>query len=187
MPKTMTEMQSLETQKFCECGCGQPTRLAPQTDKRHGMIAGQPVRWLKGHHFRGAGNHGWKGGRIDSGSYTKVLQPNHPNANAKGYVYEHVLVASEALGKAIPPKAVIHHVNGDSHDNRPANLVVCENQEYHGLLHVRTRALEACGNANWLKCKLCKQWDDTKNLTVSGKGNTRTIYHKACVNARTRR
>lgn len=39
--------------KLCECGCGQPTRIAKYSDPRHGHVKGQPVRFLKGHSHRG--------------------------------------------------------------------------------------------------------------------------------------
>lgn len=38
---------------YCHCGCGQKTRLARYTDKRHGHVKGEPVRYLKAHHHRG--------------------------------------------------------------------------------------------------------------------------------------
>lgn len=33
------------------------------------------------------------------------------------------------------------HVNGDPQDNRPANLVICQDQSYHQLIHQWARAL----------------------------------------------
>lgn len=39
--------------KFCECGCGEPTRIAKKSDPRHGHVKGQGVRFLKGHSHRG--------------------------------------------------------------------------------------------------------------------------------------
>lgn len=48
-------------------------------------------------------------------------------------------VASQALGKPLPKGACVHHVNGDPADNRPENLVICQDQDYHTLLHQNTK------------------------------------------------
>src|SRR3990167_2460661 len=34
---------------WCQCGCGCPTRLAPQTRREIGHVAGQPIRFILGH------------------------------------------------------------------------------------------------------------------------------------------
>lgn len=47
-------------------------------------------------------------------------------------------IALKALGKPLPFNACIHHVNGKHWDNRNCNLVICENNAYHMLLHSRT-------------------------------------------------
>ena len=33
----------------CACGCGPPTRLAPQTATKRGWVKGQPVTFIRGH------------------------------------------------------------------------------------------------------------------------------------------
>lgn len=34
---------------LCQCGCGSPTAVARQTDRKKGMVAGTPNRYLPGH------------------------------------------------------------------------------------------------------------------------------------------
>ncbi len=51
-----------------------------------------------------------------------VKVPNHPNANARGYVLEHIKVMSDMLGRPIQDSETIHHKNGIKDDNRPENL-----------------------------------------------------------------
>jgi hypothetical protein len=122
----------------------------------------------------------WRGGvsqRADG--YRSVWMPDHPNADKSGRVLEHVVVAARALGRPIPSRVVIHHVNSNPAENRGANLVICEDHAYHMLLHQRMRAREACGNPGWLKCQLCKEYDAPENLTVSDVPG-RNPYHRRC-------
>ena len=37
---------------LCQCGCGQPTRLASQTDRRLGWVKGQPLKYALGHNSK---------------------------------------------------------------------------------------------------------------------------------------
>jgi hypothetical protein len=102
---------------------------------------------------------------------------DHPREH-NGQVAVHILKAEIALGKSLPSKAQIHHVDYDKYNSDNTNLVVCENQAYHYLLHKRTDALKACGNPNWRKCKYCQVWDDPKNM-YSNDGYA-LHYHRSC-------
>lgn len=178
-----TPRKQLNPSGMCMCGCGQPVPRATTTQRRVGLYEGDYIRSLPGHaQGRGEGHHHWKGGRSTTagGQYPVVRDPEHPHANSWGYVPEHVAVASAAIGGPLPPGVQIHHVNGDGHDNTPSNLVICEDHEYHMLLHRRTRALRASGNANAIKCKRCKDWDTRENPDMYVHPSGTYGHHRSC-------
>jgi HNH endonuclease len=52
-----------------------------------------------------------------------VLMPEHPRATTAGYyVFEHILVMEDMLGRHLLPDEQVHHINGVKNDNRPENL-----------------------------------------------------------------
>ena len=89
----------------------------------------------------------------------------------------HQWMAEKALGKPLPQDAEVHHVDFDRAHNINRNLVVCPNAAYHDLIEQRTRALLACGHADWRKCRFCKQYDDPASLYIS-KSN---VHHRSCI------
>src|SRR5439155_16659522 len=94
---------------FCACGCGQPTNLITHTVRTRGMIAGEYYRFLPGHNARLQ--------PCPATTYrSKAIGPKKARAL-------HLIRAEQALGKPLPPKAIVHHVDEDP-SNPNARLVI---------------------------------------------------------------
>lgn len=81
----------------------------------------------------------------------KIVRRGESYKDSNGYIrltvdqkmmYEHVYLATKALGKPLPDGVVVHHMNEKRDDNyTPYNLVICPDQDYHLLIHRRMREL----------------------------------------------
>lgn len=95
--------------------------------------------------------------------------------------YEHRAIVERLIGMKLPRRARVHHVNENRRDNRPENLVVCNDDAHHMLIHYRQRAYDGSGDANNLRCEYCKTWDSPERIRViyRADGSARR-YHQAC-------
>jgi len=75
----------------------------------------------------------WAGGRFaNTAGYILVHRPSHPNAQAGGYIFEHVLVMSEFLGRPLREEENVHHRNGRKADNALNNLELWSKHQPYG-------------------------------------------------------
>lgn len=99
----------------------------------------------------GSGNYNWKGGiHLNSEGYKRQM------VRTQKYELEHRILAESALGHSLPEKAVVHHWDDNPANNTPSNLVICQDDAYHFLLHRRKRRLEDTGSLELKRCVICK-------------------------------
>lgn len=141
---------------MCGCGCGGALKSGKSFLDRHQYT-----------------------GRYERFGYVFVRTPT-------GYVPEHVLIAESVIGKKLPAKAMVHHSNGDRLDNRRENLVICENREYHALIHQRIRVVARGGSPS--RDKWCCGCQSLRPITEFGKSINRmdglNVACKSCINSK---
>lgn len=100
--------------------------LSPEHRKK--SIAAISKFWVKGEK-----HHSWKGGSINKGY--RLIRVNGKR------VSEHRHIMEQHLGRKLKRSEQIHHINGDSLDNRVENMMVLTNAE-HQRLHWKERTVE---------------------------------------------
>ena len=167
-----------QVEKFCQCGCG---KLIISPDKQ-----GRERRFVRGHQPKnspkGSDSPYWKGGRQMSHGYVMLYSPDHPRANPKGYVAEHVLVLERALGRFISPPETPHHIDGNRANNYIGNLMLFATHGMHLSYHHRLKAFEICGHYEWRQCYICHKYDALDKLSIINGGGA---YHKQCARDKT--
>jgi hypothetical protein len=138
--------------------------ISPQNDPRRGLVLGQPRRFIKGHH-------------------RQPVVAWYRQTNRGRRVFLHVQRAEKALGKLLPPGAIVHHADGSRRDDAP--LVICQDQAYHMQLHARMR-IQAAGGNPWTDA-LCSRCHAVKPLKAfpmqRARFNGRHSYCRACLRA----
>jgi hypothetical protein len=79
----------------------------------------------------------WKGGRtLGGGGYILIYSPDYHNSTNK-YVFEHILIMEQMLGRPLQPGEVVHHCDGDKTHNQPYNLRLFATGGEHVKFHAK--------------------------------------------------
>lgn len=81
-----------------------------------------------------------KGWKITSDGYKRILMPNHPLADKRGFVSEHRYIASK-IYRVVGKGTVVHHIDENRLNNSIYNLLVLTRGE-HTKLHHEIRRLK---------------------------------------------
>ena len=89
--------------------------------------------------------------------YIAVRVPGHPYAMHGSFVYEHILVVENRLGRYLEGTEQVHHDNEIKSDNRDENLIYCPDHAFHRNLHREKRVRAGGGDPDTQRlCAICK-------------------------------
>ena len=105
---------------------------------------------------------------IKMGKYYCTYLPEHHRATKEGYVYTHMLVAEEKLGRKLKKGEVVHHVDENKLNNDFDNLIVFKSNADHVVYHqgaeiylegdvyvAKRRTIHGKNGEQMEKCPLC--------------------------------
>lgn len=164
-----TFMELYIDQEFSTVQIGNRLGMSPGTVlrnlRRHGIavrtkaqamaLAARKGRVGNKHLPRLNGSHGSKGAKI-----WMCYLPDHPRANHQGHVKEHIFIWEQETGLCLPSGWVVHHLNGDSLDNRFENLMALSNSQ-HSRFHADARRAYGSGRQScpgWFLARYMKEW-----------------------------
>lgn len=136
-----------------------------------------------GEKIRGELHYRWRGGRArkDNGYIVVTVHGEYPfpeSLSARRRIYEHRMVMELHLGRALGSGEVVHHLNGDSADNRIENLALhgshADHMAEHGargdwmrrwpacVFGCGRQAKSYCGR-RWHACARCRRLAANRN------------------------
>lgn len=94
--------------------------------------------------------------------YILIHNPEHHRATTNGYVYEHIVLAENYIGRNLIDGEVVHHEDRNRSNNSKENLFVFKTNEDHSRYH-KTGIMIPVGDGSYIspkkssKCKFCNE------------------------------
>ncbi len=112
---------------YCQCGCGQKAPTAKYNFPERGWVKGQPKRFIHNHHMRGARNNHYNMGL----SFHKGLNRWRVICRDGSTILFARAVMEGHLKRRLLLEEVVHHINGDSSNDRIENLQLFASKSDH--------------------------------------------------------
>jgi len=78
----------------------------------------------------------WKGGITKNNNRILIYSPNHQFCHKRDkYIFKYRLIVEKYFNRYLTQKEVVHHINGDTSNDRPENLYLFANQQDHTKFH----------------------------------------------------
>jgi hypothetical protein len=111
---------------------------------------------------------------ITSSDYIQLCGfKNHPMANKNGVITEHRFIMSNHLGRNLSKNEIVHHINGNTKDNRIENLKLVTSKDHFKEHHIHPEK-------QWLNliCAFCKKKFklERRNFVFKSKNGQKDFY-----------
>jgi len=116
---------------YCQCGCGQKTRISTHNDTNKGWIKGQPLLYIAGHGSRRGRKHPRYNGGL---TYNKCRKRWYIVCRDKSQVPFARAVMEGQLKRPLRSDEIVHHKNGIQTDDRPENLEIYVGRGAHSAI-----------------------------------------------------
>lgn len=152
----------------CQCGhCNEDIEII---DRDRKILK----KYYKTHRPRGSDSPFWKGGRwVNEFGYVFVWAPEHPKADKRGYVFEHVKVITEYYNCCLLPWTQIHHIDKNTQNNEISNLLLTRNGLHRSTYHLKDMSDRVCLLCGAVKTYIDKlgipRWSIYKNGFICNK------------------
>lgn len=74
-------------------------------------------------------------------NYNTIYFPSHHRAWKNGYVYEHIIIAEQKLGRELEDGECVHHIDMNKRNNDPNNLMIFDSYRNHVAFHKGGKAI----------------------------------------------